>query len=365
MDIRKAKESVVAAGIELVKTGLIERTWGNVSCRIDENRFAITPSGMAYETLRPEDIVVVNIHDLKYEGHIKPSSEKGIHAQVYKLKPHMGFVIHTHQTNASIAGILGRDVETESESAKRLSTKKLCKNTTAALERSEGRAVLMRNHGALCFGEDLKAAFEAAKALEEECARFIQKPPALRSEGLGQSRRQKNGICIFENNGFETAIDIAAGKTAGGGAVSQQALLHAAIYRARPEISVIKGSAMPYTLAAAVKTVKPLLDDFAQIIGASARSVKWRADSPDNASVIRALRGRDAVLISGYGAICVASTEEDAEAVKMILEKGCMAALTAQAEDGIRPIPSFECLLMRNVYKLKYSKKANQKPQAE
>ena len=106
MDIMQAKETVIRAGHELIAAGLIARTWGNISCRISDTQFVITPSGRAYETLTPEEIVLVNIEDLEYEGEIKPSSEKGIHAACYKLRPEVNFVIHTHQVNASIVSAL-------------------------------------------------------------------------------------------------------------------------------------------------------------------------------------------------------------------------------------------------------------------
>ena len=59
-NIQEAKELVVEAGKKLLETGLIARTWGNVSARISDTQFVITPSGRAYETLTPDDIVVVN-----------------------------------------------------------------------------------------------------------------------------------------------------------------------------------------------------------------------------------------------------------------------------------------------------------------
>ena len=62
-DVQTAKELVVLAGKRLVETGLIARTWGNVSARISDTQFVITPSGRAYETLTPEEVVVVNIDD--------------------------------------------------------------------------------------------------------------------------------------------------------------------------------------------------------------------------------------------------------------------------------------------------------------
>ena len=76
MDINAAKKAVLAAGVKLVEAGLIARTWGNVSCRVDEDSFIITPSGRSYRSLTPADLVQVKISDLSYEGEIKPSSEK-------------------------------------------------------------------------------------------------------------------------------------------------------------------------------------------------------------------------------------------------------------------------------------------------
>jgi len=76
MDILKAKKMVVQAGNRLVETGLIARTWGNASCRINDKQYLITPSGRAYDTLTPDKIVKVNIEDGSYEGGLEPSSEK-------------------------------------------------------------------------------------------------------------------------------------------------------------------------------------------------------------------------------------------------------------------------------------------------
>jgi L-fuculose-phosphate aldolase len=377
MDVQKAKESVVSAGKMLVETGLIARTWGNVSCRIDERRLAITPSGMAYETLSPEDIVIVNIEDLEYEGHIKPSSEKGIHASVYKNKPQINFVIHTHQTNASIAGILGKDVEIVNEEAKNLignkailadyglpGTKKLRKNVTAAITRSGGRAVLMGNHGALCYGESQEITFEVAKALEAECQRFVTQPShkSQPKQSLGHSIR-KDGACVFGSGDDKVMIDIATGKAVNNQPVSPAAKLHAAIYRAREDVNVIHGTALPYTVSASEKfsDVKPLLDDFAQIIGVTARSVKWDENEAGSKRVVKALKGRNAVLIKGLGALCCTANEDDAIAVEIVMEKGCMAYLSAAAHNIIKPIAPIECLLMHVVYKLKYAKKAAKK----
>ena len=82
-EIEEAKKLVVEAGKKLIETGLIARTWGNVSARISETQFVITPSGRAYEDLTPEEIVVVNIDDCSYEGDIKPSSRCRLQTSSY------------------------------------------------------------------------------------------------------------------------------------------------------------------------------------------------------------------------------------------------------------------------------------------
>jgi L-ribulose-5-phosphate 4-epimerase len=110
MDIMQAKLAVIEAGKKLVEKGLIARTWGNVSCRISSDEFVITPSGRSYEDLTPDEIVTVKISDLSYEGDVKPSSEKGVHASAYMLRPECNFVIHTHQLNASVVSVMGKDM---------------------------------------------------------------------------------------------------------------------------------------------------------------------------------------------------------------------------------------------------------------
>jgi L-fuculose-phosphate aldolase len=82
--------------------GLVSRTWGNVSIRVDEKFLAITPSGRTYEELTLNDIVLVNYHTSQYEGNIKPSSEKELYCEIYRTRKDIHAVIHTHQMNASI-----------------------------------------------------------------------------------------------------------------------------------------------------------------------------------------------------------------------------------------------------------------------
>ena len=78
--MEEGKKLVVEAGLKLVRSGLIARTWGNVSARVSDNEFVITPSGIPYEKLTPDDIVPVKIDNCSYDKEgLKPSSEKGVH----------------------------------------------------------------------------------------------------------------------------------------------------------------------------------------------------------------------------------------------------------------------------------------------
>ncbi len=185
------KEIVCRTGKQLLADGLVVRTWGNVSHRLDEDRMIITPSGKLYETLKPEDLVMVNIHTLETVGKHKPSSEYRMHAAICRKKKNINAVIHTHQENASIVAACRREVPAIFDDQVQLlgpsvrvtdyaasNTKKLVKNVLKAL--SGRNAALIANHGAVCIGRNMDEAYTAALLLEKTCKAFIE------GEFLGQ-----------------------------------------------------------------------------------------------------------------------------------------------------------------------------------
>lgn len=186
MKIQEAKEKVCAAGLQLLKEGLVARTWGNVSIKVNERQMVITPSGRKYEELTPNDMVLVDIYTLKYEGKLKPSSELKLHCEVYKTRPHIKAVIHTHQLFASIVASAHRDVIVLNEEHQKIlgakiikaapyalpNTKKITVETAKAIETSN--AALMSNHGVVCIGKNLEDVFNVARTLENACELFIQ-----------------------------------------------------------------------------------------------------------------------------------------------------------------------------------------------
>ena len=404
MDIMQAKETVIRAGKELIEAGLIARTWGNISCRISETQFVITPSGRAYETLTPEEIVLVNIEDLEYEGEIKPSSEKGIHAACYKLRPEINFVIHTHQVNASIVSSLGMDINNiEGENAQVVGTnlpiasyglpgtKKLRKGVIDAITRSDAKAAVMAHHGAVCMGVDYDDAFNVAQKVEDICEqyvmdkytsltgkvaenltaindyvveRLVKKPSTAPEFAACKSERDGSvfNISVIGGDGAITRIDIETGDIIAGDASNESIELHRAVYKKRADVNFISHSKDPYTVACSKmgKTMRPLIDDFAQIVGVNVKSAKYDPNNSLQTSkkVVKKLKGRNAVLLENNGALCVAGSEYDAGAIEFITNKGAKIQISAHMFEKVEPINPIETRIMRLVYKLKYSKQA-------
>lgn len=404
MDILQAKELVIKAGKKLVETGLIARTWGNVSCRINDKQFVITPSGRPYETLTPDEIVLVNIDGLSYEGDIKPSSEKGVHATCYSHRKDINFVIHTHQVFASVVSAIKTDINYVPDFAKEIigtdvpsasyglpGSGKLIKGVAAALSRSNSKAVIMAHHGAVCLGADYEDAFAVAQALEEVCERYIsekckdlkgkacddfnsvreyvsgifkKQDKYERASELTAASSKRSGESFSIENGNDTAvIDIKSGALIGGRDVPDTADLHMGIYKKRKDINNIIHSKSADIIVASEsgKRVLPMLDDFAQLIGPT---LNCRVFNPNNTlksskKVIKALRGRNAVLVKDNGALCCGSSESDAEAVEMVVDKGCKTFIGLNVLGNAKPINPIETRLMRFVYKKKYSKQAD------
>ncbi|MBQ8228493.1 MAG: class II aldolase/adducin family protein [Clostridia bacterium] len=363
MDILQAKQTVIDAGKELLACGLIVRTWGNISCRINDTQFVITPSGKPYEGLTPDDIVVVNIEDLSYEGNIKPSSEKGIHADCYKARNDVNFVIHTHQSNASAVSILKKDIinDVGSDLLDMVipcaeyglpGQPKLRQGVNDVLARSDSKAILMAHHGAVCMGADYAEAFAVANELERVCGEYIDskyKRPKYKHNVVASKSEFKDGVIHFTDDFWDTDFDPESLT------MPPEQCIHRDIYNAYPKVKYIIHCADDDVVEASStgKKVKPYLDDFAQLVGINLKCAS------EEKQLIKKLRFRNGVLLKDKGGYCCANDEYNATAVEIVMKKNCKAMLDTQNIGKIKPIKLHECLLMRIVYKLKYSKQAD------
>lgn len=321
--IEEAKAFVIKAGLELSEAGLVARTWGNISARISDHQFVITPSGRGYDTLTPDDIVVVNIEDGSYEGNVKPSGEKGVHAAVYQMRPQMNFVIHTHQNYASALSILGESIPVKEDEDRVVlsdvipcadygmyATKKLVDAITFQMrEHGRSKAILMKYHGAVCMGKEYEEAFAVAHMLEKVC------------------KEEYERHCGMLKN-IEVPVPYEMDEALRG------------ILEERDHVTAVNCVQTPFILAVSDlgKKQRPYLDDLAQIAGTDIACIKADANTSE---LLKALEKRNAVFIEGVGAICTGVDEGEAQAVGIVLEKACMASYLAHRmkESQMRKIP--------------------------
>src|SRR5256885_9525699 len=111
MILKKLREEVLEANLELVRRGLVLYTFGNASgIDRDEGLIAIKPSGVAYETMKPEDLVIVNLGGEIVEGSLRPSSDLATHLILYRAFGGIGGVAHTHSRAATAWAQSGREI---------------------------------------------------------------------------------------------------------------------------------------------------------------------------------------------------------------------------------------------------------------
>lgn len=190
--LEDVKKRVYEANMELPKRKLITYTWGNVS-EIDRETgyFVIKPSGVDYEELTPDDMVVLDLDCNVIEGKYRPSTDTATHAEMYKKYPEIGGVVHTHSPEATAWAQAGRDIPMYGTThadyflgdipcARCLTDEEIEgeyeKNTgLVIIETFEERelnpmytpAVLCQNHGVFTWGKNASEAVHNAVVLEE------------------------------------------------------------------------------------------------------------------------------------------------------------------------------------------------------
>lgn len=175
MDYKKA---VVESGIRMLHSGLTVETWGNISIRDPETGLIyLTPSGMPYDKLVADDIVVMNSAFEIVEGTRKPTIEAPVHIGIMNARPDVNAVIHTHPVDSQVFALLHMDIPPVIDEAAQVlrgavrcaeyalpGSEDLAKNVISAL--GDAPACLMANHGAVAAGADINAAFKICTVLE-------------------------------------------------------------------------------------------------------------------------------------------------------------------------------------------------------
>ena len=199
MLLEEERQAVVDGGNAMVRAGLTAGTGGNLS-RICRRRglIAISPSGLDYGAMRPEDVTLVDLDGRTVEGAYKPSSELGFHLALYQRRPAVGAVVHTHSVYATtlaclgwelpavhyLVGFAGRKVPLAPYAT--FGTDELAASVATTLG-SQFNAVLLANHGLVAVGGDMHAALNTAEEVEFVARIYYQAKcagsPVLLSDG--------------------------------------------------------------------------------------------------------------------------------------------------------------------------------------
>jgi L-ribulose-5-phosphate 4-epimerase len=184
------KQSVFQANLDLVKQGLVIHTWGNASGRDNKTgRIVIKPSGVSYELMRPDDMVVLDAEGKLVEGRFKPSTDAPTHLLLYKTYENIGGIVHTHSTYATSWAQAGKEIpalgtthadhfygnvpctrkltKKEVEKDYEINTGRVIVERMNNLDPVAVPSVLVHSHGPFCWGSDPDEAVYNAIALEE------------------------------------------------------------------------------------------------------------------------------------------------------------------------------------------------------
>ncbi|MEY9848687.1 L-ribulose-5-phosphate 4-epimerase [Streptacidiphilus sp. MAP5-3] len=175
------RTEVCALHAELIRWGLVAWTSGNVSARVPGRELmVIKPSGVSYEDLTPDSMIVTDLYGSVVDGHHQPSSDTAAHAYVYRNMPEVGGVVHTHSPYATAWSAAGEPIPCAITAMgdefgddipvgpfALIGDHSIGEGIVATLKDHRSPAVLMRQHGVFTIGKDAKAAVKAAVMCED------------------------------------------------------------------------------------------------------------------------------------------------------------------------------------------------------
>lgn len=347
------REELCRAGIRLSEEGLVARTWGNLSIRVSDEHFLISPSGVFYKDTTPEHLGIIAISNGDSVGEYKPSGEKDLHRLLYNLDSNIGAIIHTHQSAASAVAAARVPIGDNIPIAKYAlpTTLPLAKHVAYSypdakvfMENSTAKVILLANHGVVITALNMDEAIDAAIYLEEVATDWVKH----------QFETEEKGHYLYSGlnrvEGEEDKIYRRSDRTL--------PKLIEDIFHYRADINYILHSWKPYSTLFSHSniTLRPLLDDLAQLVGTKVVIARYDINHPLKKSD---LGSRNALFLDGEGVLCCATTEDDVLAVQMVVEKSARSYIDAEVLGGGMEISRIESLLMRLIYKKKYSKMSN------
>ncbi len=206
------KEMVIETGKKLDRYGLIALSGGNVSWRMDSGEILVTPSGMIYEDLTPEDIIVMDIDGNILESQRRPSVDTIALLYIFQKRPDIKGIIHTHQPYATALGLIEDEIPcnlTTLANAARGDVKVAPYSSAASLDMGvkavdylgEQLAVVLKHHGVIGVGDSLKQALYSCVYLEEACKTIVAARSCGRELAMMNQEQIREAVDVFKNYG--------------------------------------------------------------------------------------------------------------------------------------------------------------------
>lgn len=185
-DCIETRKEIIETCLWLKSQGLVFSTWGNISVRLDSGNILITPSKVEYESMTPEDLVVLAPDGSQVSGTRLSTSEREIHRRVMNKRSDIGAIIHMHSPYAMAAAarnegipviseemcqLLGGAIPMSSEFVPSDMHEKLGMVVSESV--TDVNAILIRNHGPMCFGSSLKEAKVCCQVVEKTCKMYL------------------------------------------------------------------------------------------------------------------------------------------------------------------------------------------------
>ena len=377
-DELEKKQLVIKAGILLSQKGLVERTWGNVSVRLDEGHFAISPSGALYAKLKPEDVPVVNLKSLAFVGKKKPSSELLIHSSIYKTYPKASFILHTHQRFASLLSLFFSNkhgvIKALNENVLRDGvpiaeyaqggTKKIAENVINAIASLGGEAlfrssgiVLMAAHGVVCFASSFDEAFNLVLALEDFAKTLVlntlikheillessgELHTYARSSFFGSVKEpQLNRLCLLIFNEIADVSFITLSTLPTSQYVSKK----------------LEVGAFPTETGLVLKEIPTYFDDAAQILGAATIVISNAGDIDFLQKHYKEIFEKsNALIVIGVGVLFFSHSRDETLYMASIFEKNALSFLLSLHIETIKPLKKENAMALHSSFIQGYSK---------
>jgi len=181
---REERQHLIDCARKMERYGLVVLSGGNVSMRMPDGNFLVTPSAMGYDNMQPEDIVLIDASGRTLDGIRRPSSDSAALLYIFNHRPDINVVLHTHQPYATALGLVCDQLPADfvtviDELNGAVAVAPFTRSSDEGMGQltvqyaGSARAVILKHHGAMAFGKNIDQALSAAVYLEDACKSYL------------------------------------------------------------------------------------------------------------------------------------------------------------------------------------------------